>query len=107
MSRVVIQYQYGFSKVIILSILKIKINIVILPPRTASRPREQPCLSAFWAKITALCAVFSSDLTSMSKTEHWLLVFMALGANLKISIFDPPTVGGTYNLNLMYYNMIT
>jgi len=32
----------------------------------------------------------------MSKNEHWLLVFMALGANLKISIFDPPSVGGTY-----------
>ena len=32
----------------------------------------------------------------MSKNEPWLLVFMALGANLKMSIFDPPTVGGTY-----------
>ena len=28
--------------------------------------RERPCLSAFRAKITARCAVFSSDLTSMS-----------------------------------------
>ena len=36
----------------------------------------------------------------MSKNEHWLPVFMALGANLKISIFDPPSVGGTYNLIL-------
>jgi len=34
----------------------------------------------------------------MSTNEHWLLVFMALGANLKISIFDPPSVGGTYNI---------
>ena len=36
----------------------------------------------------------------MSKNEHWLLVFMALGANLKISIFDPPSVGGTYTFTL-------
>ena len=71
---------------------------------TGRASRERPCVSAFRAKITARCAVFSSDLTSMSKNEHWLLVFMALGANLKISIFDPPTVGGTYNLK--YYNMI-
>ena len=28
----------------------------------------------------------------MSKNEPWLL---ALGENLKISIFDPPSVGGT------------
>ena len=34
-----------------------------------------------------------------SKNEPWLLVFVALGANLKISMFDPPTVGGTY----LYY----
>ena len=35
----------------------------------------------------------------MSENEHWLLVFMALGANLKISIFDPPSVGGTYDID--------
>ena len=52
----------------------------------------------YGAKITARCAVFSSDLTFMSKNEHWLLVFMALGENLKISIFDPPSVGGTYKI---------
>jgi len=46
----------------------------------------------------------------MSKNEHWLLVFMALGANLKISIFDPPSpsVGGTYilihNININNFN---
>jgi hypothetical protein len=33
----------------------------------------------------------------MSKNEPWLLVFMALGANLKISIFDPPGVRPAYN----------
>ena len=66
---------------------------------TGRASRERPCVSAFRAKITARCAVFSSDLTSMSKNEHWLLVFMALGANLKISIFDPPSVGGTYLLH--------
>ena len=48
----------------------------------------------------------------MSKNEHWLLVFMALGANLKILIFDPPSFGGTYELILIYlifiliYNII-
>ena len=73
--------------------------------------RGRPCLSAFRAKITARRAVFSSDLTSMSKNEPlpWLLVFiMAPGANIKISIFDPaPSVGGTYtfNLYLSYYNL--
>ena len=44
----------------------------------------------------------------MSTNEHWLLVFMALGANLKISIFDPPSVGGTYKIIIIiiiiYYN---
>ena len=48
------------------------------------------------AKITARCAVFSSDLTFMSKNESWLLVSMALGANIKISIFDPPGVRPAY-----------
>ena len=37
----------------------------------------------------------------MSKNEHWLLVVMALGANLKISKFDPPSVGGTYMMIMM------
>jgi len=32
---------------------------------------------------TARRAVFSSDLTSMSKNEPWLLVFMALEANIQ------------------------
>ena len=32
----------------------------------------------------------------MSKNEPWLLVFMALGANLKILIFDPPGVRPAY-----------
>jgi len=54
------------------------------------------------AKITVRRAVFSSDLTFMSNNEPWLLAFMALGANLKISIFDPPSVGGTYILILQY-----
>ena len=44
------------------------------------------------AKITVRRAVFSSDLTFLSENEPWLLVFMALGANLKISIFAPPGV---------------
>ena len=48
------------------------------------------------AKITVRRAVFSSDLAFMSKNEPWLLVFMALGANLKISIFDPPGVRPAY-----------
>ena len=36
------------------------------------------------------------DLTYMSKNKPWLLVFMALGANFKISIFDPPGVRPAY-----------
>ena len=46
---------------------------------------------------TARRAVFSSDLISMSKDKPWLLVFMALGENLKISIFDPPLLEGPLN----------
>ena len=37
------------------------------------------------------------DLTYMSKNKPWLLVFMALGENLKISIFDPPLLEGPLN----------
>ena len=59
--------------------------------------RERPCLSAFRAKTTARRAVFSSGLISMSKGKPWLLVFMALGENLKISIFDPPLLEGPLN----------
>ena len=53
---------------------------------------DRPYISAFRAQITVRRAVFSSDLTFLSENEPWLLVFMALGANLKISIFAPPGV---------------
>ena len=75
-------------------------NFFFLKKGTGRASRERPCVSAFRAKITARCAVFSSDLTFLGKNEPWLLVFMALGANLKISIFDPPSVGGTYTFTL-------
>ena len=52
--------------------------------------RATVLISAFRAKITVRRAVFSSDLTFLSENEPWLLVFMALGENLKISIFAPP-----------------
>ena len=49
------------------------------------------------------------DLTYMSKNKPWLLVFMALGANFKISIFDPPSVsvGGTYNFGLKFSTFLS
>jgi len=44
------------------------------------------------AKRYSRCVL--SDLTSMSKNEPWLLVFMVLGANLKISYYlTPPLLG--------------
>ena len=60
--------------------------------RASGVSRATVLISAFRAKITVRRAVFSSDLAFMSKNEPWLLVFMALGANLKISIFAPPGV---------------
>ena len=45
-------------------------NLFFFKKRTSGfgrASRERPCLSAFRAKITARRAVFSSDLTSMSK----------------------------------------
>ena len=63
------------------------------------RPSSPLLLASFQAaktSTTARRAVYSSNLTFMSKSEPWLLVFMALGANLKISIFDPPVVRPAY-----------
>ena len=45
-------------------------------------------------------APLSSDLTFMSKNESWLLGLMDLGANFKISMFDPPGVRPAYFYHL-------
>ena len=52
--------------------------------------RERPCLSAFWAKTKARRAVFSSDLTSVSKNKHRLLVFMDLREISQSRYLTPP-----------------
>ena len=101
------QYQYEFSKVIIILKIKRMINSNITAMREPHARTATPTATArlglasdrayrrFGPKLLRR-AVFSSDLAFMSKNEPWLLVFMALGANLKISIFAPPAVRPAY-----------
>ncbi len=55
----------------------------LLKTDSGARLASDRAYRRFGAKTTARRAVFSSDLTSMSKSKPWLLVLMALGANLK------------------------